>query len=426
MISSRTRFLYEKLRDRFLFKKKGSILVVCWNMSHNPLGRAFLFADFLRRDYKTKIVGPTFTKFSKRIWFPLRKYLKGADTFPAANFPEFLDQATEFAKRQPKVDIVVICKPRLPSILIGLLVAQKNNARVILDIDDYELAFFENQKPLELQEAIQKGLDLSNPYHETWTRVCHSMVDKFPNRIVSNHMLQEKFGGIIIPHVRNERIFNPKLYNRKKIRKKYGYSETDKVILFLGTPREHKGFERIPKALKEIGNPTYKFCLIGKIRNDVLRERFHQEYGDFVQSFSDSDFRDLPEKLMLADLICLLQDEDSLVSEYQLPAKLMDALAMGVPVLARPVGPLVQFAAEGLLIPHTGKSLREAIEEIFTNLESQKKVAFETRNHYFRDGYSYKAASSLMRSSQLAPMSAEVINEILSKIENESKGLLRN
>ncbi len=392
--------------------------MVCWSMSHNPLGRAFLFWDFLRRDYRTKVIGPIFPKFSKKIWFPLRKYLRGADTFTAANFPEFLDQAQQLANRQKAVDIVIICKPRLPSILIGLLVAQKNNAKVILDIDDYELAFFENREPLELEDAIKQGLDLSNPFHETWTRICHSWIKHFPNRIVSNYTLQEKFGGTIIPHVRNERIFNPKFYNRSRIRRRHGYSDSDKVILFLGTPREHKGFMEIPKALKEIGNPAYKFCLIGKIRNNALRERFHQEFGDFVQIFHDSDFRDLPEKLMLADLICLLQDEDSLVSEYQLPAKLIDALAMGIPGLARPVGPLVQFAEESMIIPLTSETLGESIEEIFTHLEAHKKAALKNRNLYFRDGFSYKTASDRVRSLQWSSISAQVIHEILSKIEN--------
>lgn len=367
MLSSRTRFLYERLRDRFLFKKKGSVLVVCWSMSHNPLGRAFLFADFLRRDYKTKIIGPTFNKFGKKIWLPLRGYLKGAETFTASsNLNEFIKQTQEFVEDQPAVDIVIICKPRLPSILIGLLVAQKNDAKVLLDIDDYELAFFDNQQPLELEEAISQGLDLTNPYHETWTRVCHSLIKEFPNRIVSNHKLQEKFGGAIIPHVRNERIFNPKLYNRKKIRKKHGYSEGDKVILFLGTPREHKGFEEIPKALKEIGNPNYKFCLIGKIRSDKLRERFENEWGDFVQAFNDSDFRDLPEKLMIADLICLLQDQDSVVSQYQLPAKLMDAMAMEVPVIATLTYPLKDWTkTEGIIPLESPQMLPILIEHIF-------------------------------------------------------------
>ncbi|MEQ9230632.1 MAG: glycosyltransferase [Cyclobacteriaceae bacterium] len=409
------------MRDRFFFKKKGSVLVVCWNMSHNPLGRAFLFADFLRRNYHTKIVGPIFPKFSKKIWFPLRKYLRGADTFTASNFPEFLDQATEFAKSQPKVDIVIICKPRLPSIFIGLLIAQKNNAKVILDIDDYELAFFENQDPLLLEDAIKDGLDLSCPYHETWTRICQSWIHLFPYRIVSNHKLQEKFGGTIIPHVRNERIFDPQFYNRSWIRKKHGYSPSDKVILFLGTPREHKGFEEIPRALKKIGNPNYKFCLIGKIRNDALRTRFLKKYGHLAQVFTDSDFRDLPEKLCIADMICLLQDEKSLVSEYQLPAKLIDAIAMEIPVLVRPIGPLEHYANQDMVISLTDpKKLAETIDQLFKKIDVHRDHAKKIRSEYFNSRFSFRAGSNQIEQLGNSSKDFSWIKKILTEIETYS------
>ncbi|MCP4456914.1 MAG: glycosyltransferase family 4 protein, partial [Cytophagales bacterium] len=351
------RYLYARLQQSiglyFRNKKinrpnKPKCTVVAWNLSHNPVGRAFLFADFLKPEYDTKLVGPIFPQYGEKLWKPLRGYPINVESFIAKDFPDFWTQAEEFVDNQEPVDLVIICKPRLPSILIGLLIAKKNNAKVVLDIDDHELSFFENRTPLSAVELDKEdSVNLLSPHSESWTRYCESLIADFPTRTVSNITLQEKFGGTIIPHVRDELVFNPWLYNRRKMRKKYGYGRKDRVVLFLGTPRVHKGTMAIPEAIKKLNNPNYKVCLIGRVRGEKMKEQMDLEQYDFVQTIKDIKFNSLPRHLMIADLICLLQDVDSPVSKYQMPAKLSDALMMGIPVIATPVEPLKPFIDEG-------------------------------------------------------------------------------
>src|SRR5438309_1072946 len=60
-------------------------------------------------------------------------------------------------------------------------------------------------------------------------------------------------------------------------------------------------------------------------------------------------FAELPALVAIADLACVLQDPDHPVVRYQMPAKITDALAMGVPCLVRPVAPLLPLIDEGIL-----------------------------------------------------------------------------
>src|SRR5262245_15951845 len=47
------------------------MLVVSWDMGHNPAGRAFLLADIAKRDFDVKLIGPLFEQYGKKLWQPL-------------------------------------------------------------------------------------------------------------------------------------------------------------------------------------------------------------------------------------------------------------------------------------------------------------------------------------------------------------------
>ena len=399
---------------------KPKCTVVAWNLSHNPVGRAFLFADFLKPEYDTKLVGPIFSQYGERLWKPLRGYPIKVENFMASEFPAFLDEAKEFVKNQEPVDLVIICKPRLPSLLIGLMIAEKNGAKVILDIDDHELSFFESQTALTTEDLEKKdSTSLFSPYSENWTRYCESLIPDFPSITVSNETLQKKFGGTIIPHVRDELVFNPWLYNRKRIREKFGYKPTDKVILFLGTARAHKGFMEIPKAVKKLNNPNYKVCLIGKIRGEKMKNEIKLSEYDFVQVIEDVKFVRLPRVLMIADLICLFQDPSSPVSKYQTPAKLSDALMMGIPVLATPVEPVLPFINAGSIIAlDEGISVERKIDNILSTKGRSRMSAIKEVNK-LKTKISYSESLELVGQLEgrqnLRISSTEIINVINQK-----------
>lgn len=376
-------------------KRNLSGLVIAWEMTHNPVGRAFLFSDCLKSILDIKLLGSSFAKYpSKEIWTPLNNYPITYEIFEAELFPKYLKQVKDLAWQQEMTDFVIICKPRLPSILLGLLIHKIHQSKVIIDIDDWELSFFNNYTALSLSEVENAPL-LLEPYNETWTRYSETLSTKIGSKIVSNIALKNKFGGHIISHIRDEYRFDPKRYNKQAIRKQLGIPQQARVILFLGTPRPHKGFNEVAKALEAINNPDYKFLIVGELQSEQERRNFENKWLHLIANktimlYPNCSFLESPKYLAASDLICLIQDRGSHISQYQLPAKLIDALAMAIPVIACDVPPLRPFGDEGIIeiIPNE-QDLTPAIIRIFDNYEFYKKRSQNIREKHFLNNHSY-------------------------------------
>lgn len=316
-------------------------------MGHNPVGRAFLLADMLARDHDVELIGPSFDRYGTEVWEPIRQSSIPHRAFPASSMADFVGQAIAFvAETQP--DIVFACKARLPSMLLGLLIKHRTGCPVILDVDDHELSFFARRDPLTLaafrdQQAALPQLD--QPYGESWTRLCETLVSSFDGLIVSNPVLQDRFGGMIVRHARDERLFRADPAVRARVREEFGYTDQDRVILFLGTPRAHKGIFRIVDALERRDDRRLVLCVIGSSRDRQFDARLAAHGQARVDRFPDQPWARLPALINMADGVCLLQDPASPIAQYQVPAKLSDALATGVPVAATDIGPFRDIPA---------------------------------------------------------------------------------
>ena len=375
-----------------------SVSVIAWDVGHNPLGRAYLLADALRNEYDVELVGATFPRFGNRVWEPLRTGSRVTiKSFPGAYFPEHFTHMEDVAK-QIEGDVIIVSKPRLPSLELAILAKLHRNRPIILDIDDYEPGFFRNRQPLTLDE-IRTGatpFDTECPHDETWTRYGETLIPLFEQITVSNEELQRKYGGILLPHIRDAYDFDPSIYPRDEIRRGLGFSEEDRVILFAGTPRVHKGYEKIVAALRELGREDYKFLLIGAPSDWASHRAIGKFKYENIVTLPNVPFRDLPGFLCAGDLICLLQDEQNVTSRFQMPAKFTDGLSMGIPMLATNVPPLVNVAEEGLVELLHDISLERKIHQIFENYDTYKKLALRNRQE-FLEKYSYEAVVPRIR-----------------------------
>ena len=289
-------------------------------------------------------------------------------------------------------DVLFVSKPRLPSLELAILAKMRRNRPIILDIDDHELSFFENQEPLILEQlrANRRTLDVDVSYGEAWTRYCETLIPHVDHVTVSNKELREKYGGTTLPHIRDERDFDPAAYPRDAIRRALGFASEDRVIMFAGTPRMHKGLSRLVTALKELDRPIYKLLIVGSPADGAVTEVLRCVDPNRVTMLPDVPFSDLPGYLCAADLIALLQDEDAFPSTFQMPAKFTDALSMGIPVLASSAPPLVNLANEGLVELLGDASPAQKIDEIFVSYKKRKSRATENRRAFERN-YSYAA-----------------------------------
>ena len=369
---------------------KARITVIAWDLGHNPLGRTYLLADVLRHDYDVELIGAHFPRFGNELWEPLRNCSRVAiKSFPGDNFPGHFKRMEDVAE-QIEGDIIYVSKPRLPSLELAILAKLHRNRPVILDVDDYEPGFFKNREPLTLKQVKRKRhrLDFICPHDETWTRYGESLIPMFEQVTVSNEELRKKFGGLVLPHIRDEHDFEPAAYPRDAIRAELGFAREDKVILFAGTPRVHKGFKQIITALETLNRPDYKLLIVGSPVDNEARRSFSSINPGQVKVVPNVPFCDLPGYLCAGDLICLLQVENQVTAHFQMPAKFTDGLSMGIPVLATNVPPLAKLAEKGLVELLGDRPLDQKIDEIFSDYDAYKHKAMQNREIFLRE-YSY-------------------------------------
>ena len=367
------------------------VSVICWDMAHNPLTRGNLLAEVLGQSFDVEIVGALFDKYGTEIWQPLRDAEMPMRTFPGTAFPEHFRRMQDMA-RTIDGDIIYACKPRIPSLGLAALAKEIRNRPLILDSDDREVSFFGLADGFgfgELKRSVDDP-EFLVPYGRVWTQYCDSIVNCADSVTVSNAQLTHLYDALVIPHVRDEHVFDPRRYDRAAIRQRFGFRPDERVILFAGTPRGHKGIQGIAGALRAIGNPAYKLCVIGTVEDRYLRAQL-EEFGDWIRLVPYQPFSEIAPLLVVADLICALQDPANEISRHQIPAKVTDAMAMEIPCLTTKVPPLEPLAEQGLVEALAeDEPLEEKIDSIFRNYEELKARATRNREAFLQE-YSYGA-----------------------------------
>jgi glycosyltransferase involved in cell wall biosynthesis len=345
-----------------------------WDLSHNALGRAFIFYEILNIQYDVTIIGPLIEDNGTEVWYPLKGEIK-CHILKSQRLPDLYFEVHGLLLNNPP-DFVIASKARIHSMLPALLIKEKFGIPIFLDIDDNELSFFESVKPVSLDDikSAISNEDFINPHNRYWTVYATSLIESFDAVFTSTKAIGNLYGGNVIGHARDESLFVSDESIRLKKREELGYNETDRIILFAGTPRRHKGLIEIAKALKKINLLHYHFLIVGTFLDDSLKEELIAIDYQNIRFFEDQKFKDLPKFLNLADLICLIQDTDSKVSQYQIPAKVTDAFSSGTVLLTSNVPPIQELIQEGFKINtiETEVDLEFKIPHIFENLNLYK------------------------------------------------------
>lgn len=372
------------------------VTVVAWDMGHNAVGRPYFLTDMLRRRYGALMIGPTFPAFGSGIWEPIRASDVEMRSFPGANLPEYVDLA-ERATRGLETDLVILCKPRFPGLLLATLLKRSNRVPVIADVDEWELSWTGSSEGLTLDEveSLVGERSAEAPYGPVWTRAAEELFGQADAVTSASPVLQEIYGGSIVPQVRDELVFDPARYDRDAVRAEFGYTPADRVILFLGTPKRFKGMLELAQAVERLEDPRYKLCVIGTIRDPADRVELARVAAGRTQLIDYRPVSEVPRLTLIGDLACLLQDPGHRATEHQLPAKLTELLAMGVPVLVRETPAMEPLLRDGLIAGLGDVSAATRISELFDDPDGMRAQAQRGRD-YFIEELSYRATLEVL------------------------------
>ena len=369
--------------------QRTTIAVLAWDAGHNPYGRAYLIAEALSRQYRVVLIGFQFPRYGDEVWAPLRGAPIQPVVLPGKDFPAFQQQLESLATRIDP-DVVIACKARLPTVQLGLMLKAVRNRPLIVDVDDYEPSFFAHEDDTE-GIADQSTEALRVPHAGAWTRHVETLLPYADALLVSNPALQSKFGGVVVPHARDEDVFDPASVDGAETRRQLGFEGEDRLVFFVGTPRPHKGLLELVAAIGASGVANCRLVVVGTPPDGAFGHALASAGGNRLVMVPDQPFDALPGLLAAADLVCLLQDGESPISQFQLPAKVVDALAMGVPVLATSTPPLEGLIAAGLVQATALNSAPAAIAALLAMSPEERKRRTRAARRWFLEHASYRA-----------------------------------
>lgn len=375
LISANLR-LAEKRAGQPSSSSRPKVLVCGWNLAQNAAGRVATLAQLYSHQADVGIIGTFFKEWGPtEIWPPIRNLPLKIATITIENHSRFLPVAMEMVAQNP-CELLHLSKPRFPNLLIGLLYKAIWNCTMLLDIDDEELAFVPATEPLSIDDFIKafpSAPDTSNLLDANWTRLTVGLAGAFDGVTVVNSALQQRYGGQIIRHTRCAKAFQPSAQRRRSSRADLKLADRDRVVLFLGTPRAHKGLVETAKAIASSRKKETLFLVVGDFPPEaqLLKAEIESIPGLRYRFIGDQPFDRIPEILAAADLCVLLQDSTNLAARFQTPAKLTDAMAMGLPVLAEKTPALEDLAGEGAFQVVDRQSLASALKNALQRLPTE-------------------------------------------------------
>lgn len=296
------------------------VLLVTPNFANNSLGRTYclwLLAHEL--GWQTTVVGVR----GAQLWEPLRAGPFSLDCHNLTGAPA--RARTAHLHRLVRAhDVVIAVKPLASSLGLSAPLATEHDKPFIVDIDDPDLEVRSTARPLVRR---------ARP-HTTWGRgrELRGLREFLQGRptLVSNPVLQQTYGGLIVPHVRPA-VPQP------------GQSDSrDIVVRFVGSVRGHKGLDVLRAAVAQHAGRGVRL----EVTSDAPANAVAWESWLGQTSFDQGQAL-----VASADVIAL----PSLPEGYalaQLPAKLIDAMVTGRAVVASDLAPIAwALGGSGLLVP---------------------------------------------------------------------------
>jgi glycosyltransferase involved in cell wall biosynthesis len=355
------------------------IAILSHNLSYNCLGRAYILAKVLSNEHQVEIVGPADTN----IWQPVSfdktiKYIFLSKFHLIRNL-KLID-----------ADIIYAIKPKGFSFGYGLMRRLLKRTPLILDIDDWEWGgYLDVSRTTRLRGIvgnIAKPWDLNGALY---TYILDHITKVSSVITVSNSFLQSKYGGELIPHFRNTKEFDPELFKNTKLKQRLKL-ENQKIILFLGTPRKHKGISALITAFKAMNRSDTTLMIVGSSQASQLKSNLK----DRIKVYGQQPFNKIPEFLAIADIVTIFQASTN-ATKGQLPAKVFDAMAMARPIIASNISDLAAVLEGcGVLVnPGDTDSLAREMSRLLDNKKTANRLGKLARKKCI-DQYSNEAIHS--------------------------------
>jgi glycosyltransferase involved in cell wall biosynthesis len=269
-------------------------------------------------------------------------------------------------------DVLIARKPKVATFGVSLLHQLSTDIPIILDIEDWELGLmYANWSRFRAPIAgIPRLFDLDSYYY---TGIMEAVVDHADKVIVSNSFLQNKFGGTLIPHIRDTKAFDPGRFDKQNLRAQFDLPDQDVLIGFIGTPRPHKGVTELAKAISKFDRDDVKLLIVGDSEGEYV-QKVRECAKEKIIFAGAQPYDDIPKWVAVTDIIASPQKQTEGL-HGQIPAKVFDAMTMGKPVIATAISDLPEMLEDcGIVIEQPSSDyLYSALCDLIDNDDKRRK-----------------------------------------------------
>lgn len=157
------------------------------------------------------------------------------------------------------------------------------------------------------------------------------------------------------------------------------------MVLFFGTPRRHKGLLEVAAAVAALPESLQPlFVVAGAITDLELQQELVELLPpERLWLLGNQPFERARDILALGDLEVLLSSGE--VAAFQSPAKLSDALAVGLPVLVSEAPPLQEAIARGWVVRAEPERLSEQLQQWLGDAEALARQGARGREGFLEE-----------------------------------------
>jgi len=367
------------------------------DLSKNPIGRADTFIRVLTKiGYYVEIIGFTINK--KKIWEPYAEVYNYKTIHIKDNLGSLLKNVRPLA-RQATGDLIFSFKPIATSFLPALLASRGGISKpLLLDIEDDEYgvdASFLKRIP----RILAKDLGLCvNP-------MTNSIMNTFVNRCAGITVVSKKlhrfYGGKIVLTTPDMDVYNPDRndLNKYECRRKWNLPISRTVVLFVGSPAAHKGLIYLSESIRSLSEDIV-LVLVGKDQGGLFAQTEQGLRQKCIRIDAVNRLK-TPELLSASDMVVLPQVKGSF-AEAQVPAKLMDAMAMRKTVITTDVSDMKDILGyyardkRGWVVQsHEPKYLAETIKFAINNPDEAARRGTRARQYLLKNHSDEKVGAML-------------------------------
>ncbi|MBI4520896.1 MAG: glycosyltransferase family 4 protein [Gemmatimonadetes bacterium] len=353
------------------------LLLVAPDLASGAVYTAHQFAGALSPTHRVRLLGPT----TVQPWQPLRDELHLDGLLPGVN-PFSRSVRRSFAQAARQADLVYAFKALPQSFGLALWARRRFGLRVALHLDDWDGGWFAGEGWVRRVWHAVRGV--RRPNSELYVRALERMVERADVLTVSTRALQGRFGGQIVRQgVDTERVA-PERFPRAAARQRIGAPEGRRLILFLGTPQPHKGIDDLIAAYRMLSPGSADLWVVGAPRDPSLAEAFAAMVRPGIELRPSVSFEEACWHIAAADVFVVPQRATPYAA-HQLPAKLLQAMALGAPIVATDVGDAAEILggepAAGLLVPpRDPRALSAAIDRLLDEGERARVLGALARS----------------------------------------------